>query len=256
MPTVAVELTERPSLMVSTNRSLRPMPFTFSSCALSSCSIIWPHSQPATTVIWFFVSVPVLSEQMLVALPMVSQAASTRMKLLSASIFRVEYAREMVTASGSPSGTATTMIVMQMMNEWMIQSVRSRACSRTSSGLAYHMTIIMIIVARPAPAPILPMNFAMSSSFSWSGVSSGSVARRALMRPHREESPTAMTSALHLPAVIWQPESRKGSLSAFFLMSSGSPVKLLSLLSTSSPLMKMQSAGILSPSSKSSTSPT
>lgn len=43
---------------------------------------------------------------------MVSQAAKWRTKFWSTSIFFMEYAREMVTARGRPSGTATTMMVM------------------------------------------------------------------------------------------------------------------------------------------------
>lgn len=41
-------------------------------------------------VVWWCQEGPTLSEQMLVALPMVSHAASTRMRLLSAYIFLVE----------------------------------------------------------------------------------------------------------------------------------------------------------------------
>ena len=47
----------------------------------------WPANQPSTTVMRFSVSVPVLSEQIAVALPIVSQAESTRTKLLSRIIF-------------------------------------------------------------------------------------------------------------------------------------------------------------------------
>ena len=50
----------------------------------------------------FSVRVPVLSEQMAVAPPMVSQAAMTRTKLLSFIIFFMLYAKEMVTAKGKP----------------------------------------------------------------------------------------------------------------------------------------------------------
>ena len=46
-----------------------------------------PANQPSTTVIRFSVSVPVLSEQMAVVLPIVSHAESTRTKLLSRIIF-------------------------------------------------------------------------------------------------------------------------------------------------------------------------
>mmetsp|Transcript_211 Transcript_211/g.230 ORF Transcript_211/g.230 Transcript_211/m.230 type:complete len:214 (+) Transcript_211:727-1368(+) len=82
------------------------------SSSFGSRSNIVPANQPSTTVIRFSVRVPVLSEQMAVAPPMVSQAANTRTKLLSFIIFFIEYAKEIVTASGKPSGTATTTMVM------------------------------------------------------------------------------------------------------------------------------------------------
>jgi hypothetical protein len=76
-----------------------------------------PPNHAFVTVMRFSVNVPVLSEQMSVALPIVSHAANTRIKLLSFNIFRVEYAREMVTAKGRPSGIATTIIVTAVMKE-------------------------------------------------------------------------------------------------------------------------------------------
>ena len=69
---------------------------------------VFSATHARTTRIWFSVSVPVLSLQMLVALPIVSHAARIRMRFLSLSIFWVEKDSEMVTASGRPSGTATT----------------------------------------------------------------------------------------------------------------------------------------------------
>ena len=55
-----------------------------------------------------FEDVPVLSVQMVVAQPMVSAAARLRTRLLSASMRFTLYASAMVTASGRPSGMATT----------------------------------------------------------------------------------------------------------------------------------------------------
>ena len=75
------------------------------------------HSPPRSTapaVIRFIVSVPVLSLQMVVALPIVSQAASTRIRFMSCSIFVVLYARDRH-RERRPSGTATTTIVTAMM---------------------------------------------------------------------------------------------------------------------------------------------
>ena len=69
------------------------------------------------TVILFKVRVPVLSEQIWVAPPMVSEEASLRTKLLSFLIWAEEKLKEMVTASGRPSGMATTITVMEMMME-------------------------------------------------------------------------------------------------------------------------------------------
>ena len=52
---------------------------------------------------------PVLSEQMTVAEPIVSQATSWRTRVLARVIFRMARASDTVTLIGSPSGTATTM---------------------------------------------------------------------------------------------------------------------------------------------------
>ena len=60
-----------------------------SSASAGGASHMRPANQPATTVMRFSVSVPVLSEQMVVAPPMVSHAASTRTKLASRIILRM-----------------------------------------------------------------------------------------------------------------------------------------------------------------------
>jgi hypothetical protein len=70
---------------------------------MNSCS----PTRPCTTVISFFVSVPVLSLQTAVAAPIVSQDASTRTMQLSFIMAFIEKARAMVTARGRPSGMAT-----------------------------------------------------------------------------------------------------------------------------------------------------
>lgn len=54
---------------------------------------------------------PVLSEQILLAPPIVSQAAIFLTKLLSTNIFLTEKAKDKVTARGRPSGIATTTTV-------------------------------------------------------------------------------------------------------------------------------------------------
>lgn len=67
------------------------------------------------TVMRFLVSVPVLSEQMLSAPPIVSQACKYLTKLFYYFILPTLYARAIVTESGRPSGTATTTILTAMM---------------------------------------------------------------------------------------------------------------------------------------------
>ena len=62
----------------------------------------------ATTVIWFVVSVPVLSEQMTVVQPSVSTEGSFRMMALRFTIFLVPSAKQRVMTAGNPSGIAAT----------------------------------------------------------------------------------------------------------------------------------------------------
>jgi hypothetical protein len=72
-------------------------------------------SQPRrSTRILFCVSVPVLSEQMTVAEPMVSHATSWRTSELARVIFCMARASDTVTLMGRPSGTATTMMITML----------------------------------------------------------------------------------------------------------------------------------------------
>lgn len=72
-----------------------------------------PHT--SMIVILFSVKVPVLSVQMQSAFPIVSQLLIFLTRLLSSIIFLTEYAREIVTASGKPSGIAHTITDIPMM---------------------------------------------------------------------------------------------------------------------------------------------
>ena len=67
------------------------------------------------TVILFCVKVPVLSVQISLAFPIVSEACNFLTRLCYLAIAPTEKASEMVTARGSPSGTATTTTVRPMM---------------------------------------------------------------------------------------------------------------------------------------------
>ena len=60
----------------------------------------------------FLVRVPVLSEHMIFAPPIVSQAYNYLTKFLSSIILPTDTASESVTARGKPSGIATTKIVI------------------------------------------------------------------------------------------------------------------------------------------------
>ena len=73
--------------------------------AESSCSFTPKES---TTVIWFWVSVPVLSEQITWAQPRVSTAVSRRMIAFRFDMFVTPMESTTVTTAASPSGIAAT----------------------------------------------------------------------------------------------------------------------------------------------------
>ena len=95
---------------------------------------------------------PVLSEQMLVALPIVSQAANTLIKHWSLYIFLVEKARAMVTDSGKPSGIATTTITTARMNAEMTDEPTFLPPSRAQMLMMRAMKVTMA-----APRPMKPI---------------------------------------------------------------------------------------------------
>eukprot|EP00659_Diplonema_papillatum_P004087 gene4086-biopygen4022 len=216
-----------------------------------------PATQNRTAVISDLVSVPVLSEQMHVAPPMVSHAARCLTKFLSVSICFIEYAREIVTESGSPSGTATTTIATAVvsisqyfMNENDVASCQSRNVSRAASTKN---------VAAAAARPNLPMVSARPSSFSCSGVGFFAARVAIAMWPRKEVAPTATTRAEQDPSTRDVPEIKKGSCSGDLMTSSVSPVTSLSSkttrVSVSDP-SRRQSASICSPCCRCSWSPT
>jgi hypothetical protein len=147
----------------------------------------------AMTVISFRVNVPVLSEQMWVAPPMVSDEASFLTRQFYLFILAEANDREIVTASGSPSGIATTMTVMAMMTvsrSWFhngfVVILRAKfgtsqvpfggstqvvrfpqphgSISNTSRAV---LTSIAMKVKTAQPIPTLPIFDAIASSFSW-----------------------------------------------------------------------------------------
>ena len=68
----------------------------------------------------FRVKVPVLSLQILLTPPMISQDARVLTKFYSSFILLTENAKVIVTAKGKPSGTATTIIVTPIMKNFNI----------------------------------------------------------------------------------------------------------------------------------------
>ncbi len=71
-----------------------------------------PVTTISCTVIWFWVSVPVLSEQMTVTLPSVSTADSLRMMARRCAMRETPMARVTVSAAGKPSGIMATASAM------------------------------------------------------------------------------------------------------------------------------------------------
>jgi hypothetical protein len=69
------------------------------------------------------VRVPVLSVQISLAPPIVSEDCNFLTRLFSFFIFMTEKANERVTARGSPSGTAMTITVIPVMKILIISSI-------------------------------------------------------------------------------------------------------------------------------------
>ena len=90
----------------------------------------------ASTVILLSVSVPVLSEQIIVVLPKVSTAGSLRIMALRFAILETPIAKVMVKAAGKPSGIAPTANATEAMN------ISNRGCPRQTP-------IIKVTVANP-----------------------------------------------------------------------------------------------------------
>ena len=225
---------------------------TSSALAARSGGLSTPAVRLRTTVIWLVVSVPVLSEQIVVAPPMPSQAERWRTSALSTeSICPILKARLSVTASGRPSGTATTMMVTATMKAEMSAVYQSLGCATVSR------TSRMMKTTTATSVPTLPMEVATASRRIWRGVSSSfSSLVTAMMRPHSVFIPVAVTSISPQPSLTLQPESMKGLDSGSFLTGSDSPVIALSSITTPWPESSRPSAGTWSPVAMTTMSPT
>ncbi len=153
--------------------------------------------------------VPVLSVQMIVPAPIVSQAGSSRTRIDSDAIFRVVYERARVTASGRPSGTATTMMVKAAVAAKRISSPVSPLKPKSNWVVTPSWTysprirpprISAAAVMAAAAMPTRPMRPASTSSRSSRGVTSRSALSLARMPPSRVSSPTTPTTARPEPS--------------------------------------------------------
>mmetsp|Transcript_12255 Transcript_12255/g.42511 ORF Transcript_12255/g.42511 Transcript_12255/m.42511 type:complete len:271 (-) Transcript_12255:628-1440(-) len=217
--------------------------------------VVWmvPDVQTSMTVIRFCVSVPVLSAFSCVALPIVSHASSLRTRFWSCIILRIANARPSVMASGKPSGMATTTMVTELMRKSSTSTPSQSSCS---APWIVQRIMEAMKVRMADPMPKLPTSTTSSFRRSCSGVSSGSCTSCLMMAPHWERLPTATASMVPEPSDTVVPDSRNGSLSAFFAMSMGSPVMADSFVLSLEPATNTPSAGSLSPAVSVTRSPT
>ena len=75
---------------------------------------MFPKLYRDTTVILFWVKVPVLSVHIYVAPPIVSHDSNFLTRLFSFTIFALEKLKDIETANGRPSGIATAIIVIEI----------------------------------------------------------------------------------------------------------------------------------------------
>ena len=106
--------------------------------------------------------------------PIVSQAYNLRTRFLSLSIFFTEYAKDNVTASGKPSGIATTTTVIPMMKNYntSAQCFPSHLSSSILSTAKRMRRTIIIKIAETNPK--FPISIAIDSNFPYNGVASAS----------------------------------------------------------------------------------
>ena len=139
--------------------------------------------------------VPVLSVQITVTAPIVSQACILRTRLLVLSIRRMDMASDSVIDMGSPSGTAITMIATETMKIWSTccETV-SQSCSSRSPRKSALPSMTQKIRTESA-MPTRPMSCESRVNCRSSGVcSSFCTVACSVTRPASEASPTAVTT--------------------------------------------------------------
>ncbi|GJD01142.1 hypothetical protein ColKHC_09967 [Colletotrichum higginsianum] len=167
-------------------------------------------SLPVTTVMLFCVRVPVLSEQIHVALPMISHERIRRTRFLSLSILVVAKASASVTARARPSGTVMTTTVTARMSSLKkvsafsdgVPCIAGRPTQKRMNRMRKKMT--------PAMAPKVMSCFASLPSFCWRGVSSTSSLNDINVLPYVELLPTEVTRYAPTPPETVVPLRMKG----------------------------------------------
>ncbi|CAK7066869.1 MAG: hypothetical protein MEEGG_02951 [Eggerthella lenta] len=143
----------------------------------------------------FWVSVPVLSVQMTVTAPIVSQACILRTRLLVLSIRRMDIASDSVIDIGSPSGTAMTMMATETMKIcrtcWEIVSQSPSSSPPTKTALPS----ITQKISTDRRMPRRPIRRERRVNWRSSGVcSSFCTVACSVTRPASVASPTAVTT--------------------------------------------------------------
>ena len=208
------------------------------------------------TVISFRVSVPVLSEQIVVVEPRVSTDESLRTITLRSAMRCVPSDSTMVVIAVSPSGTAATASETASSSTSTSSVSDRRSCTTRMVTL---ITMAMAITAMPSSLPV-------RSSSLCSGVATSSVAwSEPAILPISVAGPVAVTSARPRPAAIAVPLKTmlvrsaipvSPSSGALFLETGVlSPVRADSATRSAIDSSTLASAGMVSPSSRSRTSP-
>ena len=188
-------------------------------------------------VIWFSVSVPVLSVQITVVAPSVSTDDRRRTSALRFAIRCVASASESVTVGSSPSGTSATVTPIANTKRSVRPIPASVATTKNSPPIA------------TASSATIRVRWSSSRS---SGLRSRRVCwASSAIRPNRVAIPVAVTSASAVPAVTYVPAKTCSSGAT----RADSPVSADSSARRSLAMRRSASAATRSPGASSNTSP-
>ena len=211
-----------------------------------------PGSHDSTTVMRFWVSVPVLSEQITVVDPSVSTAGNVRTIAPRAAMRWTPSASTTVEIATSPSGIAATARDTASMSV----SSASRPCARPSANNAAHTTSTATPSVRPSESSLRCMGV----------VTSGPLAMSSAIPPTCVRAPVATTTPVARPATTRVEENAMptrspsatsaGTASVDLSTACDSPVSADSSTRRFTVSISRTSAGTASPAASSTTSPT